>query len=56
MEFKCTNSNGEIVLANKVNHVNLSMGRIVTIAFKNESYKLLFREDSIRLHEKQDCP
>jgi len=42
MDLKCTNSNGEIVLAKKLNHLELSFKKIVIIAFRNESYKLLF--------------
>jgi len=41
MELECTNSNGEIVLAKKLNHMEL-LFLIVKIAFRNESYKLFF--------------
>jgi len=46
MELKCTNPNGEIVLANKLNHVELFFGKFVKIAFRNESYKLFFEKDA----------
>jgi len=42
MELKCINSNGEIVLAKKLNHIEIFSWKIVKIAFKNESYKLFF--------------
>jgi len=45
MELKCTNPNGEIVLARKINHVDLFL-KIVKIAFRNESYKLFFQKDA----------
>jgi len=38
MELKCTNPNGGIVLASKLNHAK----KIAKIAFKNEFYKLFF--------------
>jgi len=41
MKLDCTNFNGEIVLAKKLNHVELFF-LIVKIAFINESYKLFF--------------
>jgi len=48
MELKCTDSNGEIVLARKLNHVSLEIfsEKIVEIAFRNESYELFFQEDA----------
>jgi len=47
MELKKTNSNGEIVLGNKLNHEELFFWKIVRIAFRNESYKLFFQEDAL---------
>jgi len=47
MELKCTNPNVEIVLASKLNPVELSFWKIVKIAFRNESYKLFFQEDAL---------
>jgi len=46
MELKCTNPNGDIVLASKPNYVELFFGKIVKIAYKNESYKLFFQKDA----------
>jgi len=46
MELKHTNPNNEIVLARKLDHVELIIWKIVEIAFKNESYKLFFQEDA----------
>jgi len=46
MELKRTNPNGDIVLESKLNHVELIF-LIVRIAFKNESYKLFFQEDTL---------
>jgi len=46
MELKCTNLNGKIVLARKLNYVELFFGKIVKIALKNESYKLFFQKNA----------
>jgi len=46
MESKCTNPNGEIILAWKINHVEIFFFKIVKIAFRNESYKLFFQKDA----------
>jgi len=46
MELKCTYPNGEIVLARKINYVRLFFWKIAKIAFRNESYKLFFQEDT----------
>jgi len=46
MELKCTNSNGNIVLASKLNYEELFFGKIVKITFRNESYKLFFQKDA----------
>jgi len=51
MELKCTNPNGAIVLASKINHVELLFLKNCKIAFRNQSYKKM-----LRLPEKQDCP
>jgi len=44
MELKCNNPNGEIVLTEKLNYMELFFWKIVRIAFGNESYKLFFPE------------
>jgi len=46
MALKCTNSNGEIVVASKIIHVEIFFLKIVKIAFRNEFYKLFFQEDA----------
>jgi len=47
MELKCNNPNGEIILAQKLNHLEFQVAlttwnsrKIIKIAFRNESYKL----------------
>jgi len=46
MEFKCTNSNGEIVLQKKLNHVEFFLN-VLRLVFINESYKLFFQQDAL---------
>jgi len=46
MELKCTNSNDEIDLSRKLNHVKLFFLKNYKIALRNESYKLIFQEDA----------
>jgi len=46
MDLKYTDTNGEIILARKLNYVNLFF-KIVKIELKNESYKLFFEEDAM---------
>jgi len=55
MELKCTNPNGKIVLASKLNH-EFYFWKIEKIAFINESYKLFFQEDALTVQLKQECP
>jgi len=45
MEIKCTNPNGDIVLASILNYAKLFFWKIVKIAFRNESYKF-FQKDA----------
>jgi len=47
MKLKCTNPYGEIVLAKKLNHVELFF-LIVKNAFINEFYKIFFQEDALK--------
>jgi len=47
MKLKCTNFNGKIFLARKINHVKLIFWKLVKIAFRNEFYKLFFQEDAL---------
>jgi len=41
MELKCTNPNGGILLASKLNHEQ-KIAKIAKVAFRNDSYKLFF--------------
>jgi len=45
MELKCTNPNSEIVLRRTLNHMDFFLNW--KIAFRNESYKLFFKEDAL---------
>jgi len=58
MELKRTKPDGEIVLGNKLNHVELFFFKTVRIAFRNESYKntSYFFKKMFQLPKKQDCP
>jgi len=47
MKLKQIDFNGEIVLGSKLNQREYFFGKIVKIAFKNESYKLFFQKDAI---------
>jgi len=46
MELKCTSPNGEMVLESKLNYMEILFGKIVKIAFRNESYKVFFQKDA----------
>ena len=48
MELKCTNPNGEIVLARKINQVQIFFLKIVKIAFRNETLNYFFQKDALR--------
>jgi len=53
MKLKCTNPNGDIVLARKLNYVDYFFLN-VKIAFRNESHSYYFKK-MLRLPKKQDC-
>jgi len=44
MELKYTNANSEIVLARKLNHVELFFSKIMIIEFKNKSKALFLQK------------
>ena len=46
MDSKHNNPNDEIFLARKLNLIKQFFGKIVKVAFRNESYKLFFQKDA----------
>jgi len=51
MDLKHTNYNNKLVLASKLNHVELFFGKIVEMQYQNESCELFFDGDAMIAHK-----
>jgi len=55
MELKCTNPNGEIVLARKLNYVEIFLEKLCKLHLEMNPTSYFFKR-MLRLPKKQDCP